>query len=62
MIETVSANGTTASLCHTGSAEGQWSIRERQVGIGGRRLNFAEIGEGLPARLAVPILSNRRPP
>lgn len=46
MIETIPANGDYGLHATPDWRQGEWPIRERQVEIAGRRLNFAEIGEG----------------
>jgi len=46
MIETIPADGDYGLPATPDWREGEWSIRERQVDVGGRRLNFAETGEG----------------
>ncbi len=49
MIETIPANGDYGLPATPDWRQGEWPIRERQVEIDGRRLNFAEIGGGSPA-------------
>lgn len=46
MIETVPPDGDYALAATPGWREQDWSSRERQISIGGRRVNFVEVGEG----------------
>ena len=59
MIETIPANGDYGLPATPDWREGEWSIRERQVEIGGRRLNFAEIGEGPRALILIHGMGGR---
>jgi pimeloyl-ACP methyl ester carboxylesterase len=59
MIETIPANGDYGLPATPDWREGEWSIRERQVEIGGRRLNFAEVGEGPRALVLIHGMGGR---
>lgn len=59
MIETIPANGDYGLPATPDWREGEWSICERQVEIGGRRHNFAEIGEGARALVLIHGMGGR---
>jgi pimeloyl-ACP methyl ester carboxylesterase len=59
MIETVPANGDYGLPATPDWRGSPWSIAERQVEIGGRRLNFAEIGEGPRALVLIHGMGGR---
>lgn len=46
MIETIAANGDYSRPASPDWREEDWSAAERQLSIGGRRVNFADIGDG----------------
>lgn len=46
MIETVASNGDYGLPATPDWRRVEWPVRERQVEIAGRRLNFTEVGEG----------------
>ena len=59
MIETIPANGDYGLPATPDWREGEWSICERQVEIAGRRLNFAEVGEGSRALVLIHGMGGR---
>jgi pimeloyl-ACP methyl ester carboxylesterase len=59
MIKTIPANGDYGLPATPDWREGEWSIYEQQVEIGGRRLNFAEIGEGSRAFVLIHGMGGR---
>lgn len=59
MIETVPANGDYGLPAAPDWREGGLSIRERQIEIGGRRLNFAEVGDGPRALVLIHGMGGR---
>jgi len=59
MIETVPANGDYGLAATPDRHERELPIRERQIELGGRRLNFAELGEGSRAFVLVHGMGGR---
>jgi pimeloyl-ACP methyl ester carboxylesterase len=59
MIETIPANGDYGLPATPDWRDGEWSICERQVEIAGRRLTFAEVGEGSRALVLIHGMGGR---